>query len=323
MTTTATISPVPRSLARASALSLLVAAPLAVPGVVRAQATKLRLPAALTESGAESIYVQEGGFFAAHGLDVDISIFSSGGQITNALAGGALDVGWADSIQLGNAVNRGIPFGYIAGGIEYSTNAPTTLLCVPKNGNIKAARDLEGQAIAVNGLGSMAEFSSREFVRQAGGDGTKLKFVEVPPSAIIPAIVRGTVGAGVVSEPNLSLAADNDLIPLAKVFDYCAKSFYINAYFAKREWVATNPDLARKVIAALYDGARWANTHHAETAAILAKWAKIAPERIAKMNRGVYDTGLDPKKIQPALDIAWRYHGFEKPVLATDLILRV
>ena len=41
------------------------------------------------------------------------------------------------------------------------------------------------------------------------------------------------------------------------------------------------------------------------------------------MNRATYDTALDPKKLQPPLDLAWRYHGLEKPIRAGDLIVNV
>lgn len=312
------------SISRSRALALLAAVPAAgFASPVRAQSVKIRMAAVPTESYAEPLYLLDGGFFAKAGLDVEINQFTTGGQITNALAGGALDVGIADSIQVGNGFIRGVPFGFFAGGMEYSTTAPTTQLCVAKNGPIKSAKDLDGQTIGVNGIGSMAEFSTREFIRTSGLDPARVKIVEIPPAASVAAIARGTVAAGAVSEPNLSAAADSDVVPLAKIFDYCAKNFYIDAWFANRDWLAKNPALVRKLTAAIYEGARWINDHHSETGAILAKWAKMEPEKIRRMNRATYDTFLDPKKIQPALDIAWKYHAMEKQITAAELIVKV
>src|ERR1700676_2453062 len=82
----------------------------------RAQEIKLRLAGVPTESYAEPLYALDGGFYAKYGLDVEVNFFTTGGAITNALAGGALDVGIADSIQVGNAFNRGVAFGFFAGG---------------------------------------------------------------------------------------------------------------------------------------------------------------------------------------------------------------
>jgi ABC-type nitrate/sulfonate/bicarbonate transport system substrate-binding protein len=113
------------------------------------------------------------------------------------------------------------------------------------------------------------------------------------------------------------------VVPLAKAYDACAKNFYINSWFANRDWLAKNAETVRKLVRAIYDTARWANSHHAETALILAKYAKMDPEKIRKMNRAVYDTVIDPKKLQPPLDIAWKYHALERPLLASELIVRV
>ncbi len=80
----------------------------------------------------------------------------------------------------------------------------------------------------------------------------------------------------------------------------------------------------RRLATALYDTARWANGHHDETAPILAKYAKLDLARIRAMNRTRYATSLDPKLMQPVLDIALRYNLLEKPKSpAADLIARI
>jgi NitT/TauT family transport system substrate-binding protein len=308
---------------RARFLAALAAAPVlgAAPAVAQTP-PPLRLAAVATESYAEPLYAADGGFFSRAGIDVEMQFFTTGGQITNALAGGALDAGIADSIQVGNAFNRGVPFAFFAGGMEYTSQASTTQLCVEKDGPIRGPKDLEGKTVGVNGLKSIAELSVREWLRTNGVDVSKVAFVEIPPSAALAALQRGTVAAMMISEPVLSTAGE-DTRYLASAYDACAKNFYINCWFANRDWLAKNADLAHKLAQAIYDAARWANTHHAETAPILAKYAKLEPDKITKMQRAVYDTSLDPKKMQPVLDIAWRYHVLEKPLTAADLIVKV
>lgn len=312
-----------RLLARSRVLALLATIPAVGVGLPsRAQTPKLRMAAIAAETGGEPLYLLDGGFFSKFGIDVEMNLFTSGGQITNALAGGALDVGIADPIQVGNAFNRGLPFGYFAGGVEYSTDAATTQLCVAKNGPIKSAKDLDGQTIGVYGLGSMPEFSAKEWLRSNGVDVARLKFVEIPPAALDAAIGRGTVAAGMVGEPWLSFTGDTELVALGKAFDACAKRFYVNGWFANRDWLAKNPGTVRSLVSSIYAGARWANTHHAETAQILAKYGKVDVARIQRMIRAAFDTALDPKKLQPPLDIAWKYHGIERPLTAAQLIVK-
>lgn len=289
----------------------------------RAQNVTLRLAAVATDSYAEPFYVRDGGFFAKYGIDVELTPFGTGGQITNAVAGGALDAGIADPIQVGSGFLRGVPFGFFAGGMLYSTNAPTTELCVGKNGAIKTAKDLEGKTVAVNGLKSMAEFAGREWLRQNGADPDLVQFVEIPPAAVPAAVQRGTVAAGMLSEPNLSRAGEYDLIPFGKAFDACAKFFYVDCWFSTRDWLAKNADVAHRLAGAIYDGARWANAHHPETLAILAKYAKLDVDTIRNMHRAQYDTVLDPRRLQPPLDIAWKYHAFDAQLTADQLIVKV
>jgi NitT/TauT family transport system substrate-binding protein len=311
-------------LSRSRSLALLgAAASLAWATPLRAQSAKLRIAAVPTDSYAEPYYINDGGFFSRAGIDVEINVFGTGGQIATAVAGGALDVGIADPIQVGSGFIRGVPFGFFAGGMMYSTDEPTSELCVSKTGPIKTAKDLEGKAIAVNGVKSMAEFATRDWIRDNGGDPAKVTFVEIPPAAVPPALQRGTVAAGMVSEPNLTIVADFDIVPLGKTYDACAKYFYIDLWFARREWIAANQETVRKMVGAIYEGARWANTHRPETLAILAKYAKLDVGKLGKMHRASYDTQLDPKKIQPPLDIAWKYKALERQLDANQLIVRV
>lgn len=136
-----------------------------------------------------------------------------------------------------------------------------------------------------------------------------------------PAVGRGTIAAAMISEPFLSAARD-DVRPFAKSFDAVAKQFLLNAWFARRDWLAANPDIARRLFAAAIDSARWANTHHAESAAVLAKIAKLDPTTITAMTRASYATSIEPRFMQPILDVAVKYKVLDRPLNAADLIVR-
>jgi NitT/TauT family transport system substrate-binding protein len=311
-------------LRRSCFLALLAASSAAAARPAGAQAAlKVRMGAVPSDSYGEPFDGLDGGFFGRAGLDVEVTTFGSGGQITTAVAGGALDVGLADPIQVGAGFLHGVGFGYFAGGVMYSTDAPTTQLCILKGGPVANVKDLADKTLGVFGLRSMPEFATREWLRAGGVDPEAVKFVELPPSAMVPAIARGTIAAGVVVEPQLSTASDSGVVPIAKIYDYCAKFFYINAWFAKREWLAQNAETARKLVQAVYETARWSNTHHAETLPILAKYTKMEPDKIAKMTRAIYDTALDPKKVAPPLALAAKYRLFDKPLAADQLIVAV
>lgn len=305
---------------RRGALALLAAAAATAPAF--GQTPRIRIGAATTESYSEPFFGLDSGIFARAGLDVEILAFSNAGQIVQAAAAGAVDVGLADMIQIAHAVNHGLPYGFFAGGSLYSTDAPTTILCVAKNGTVQTAKDLEGQTVGVVALTSISSLAVQEWLRRNGADPSLVHLFEMPSPTMAPAVTRGTVSAAFISEPMLS-SAKADVRWLGKAYDAIAKHFYISAWFASRDWIAKSPAVASRLQQAVYATARWANTHHDGSAPILAKYSKIELESIRSMTRATFATSLDPRMMQPVLDLAARYQLIEKPVDARNLILQV
>jgi ABC-type nitrate/sulfonate/bicarbonate transport system substrate-binding protein len=110
---------------------------------------------------------------------------------------------------------------------------------------------------------------------------------------------------------------------LANTYNTIADHFILNAFYARRDWLAENPDLARRLAAALYDAAHWANTHHADTLAILVKYGKLDPDKLANVRRATYATALDPALLRPVLDIGLKYKVIDKALAPAEMIVRV
>jgi len=287
--------------------------------IVAQSGTPIRIGAYPTDTYAEPFYAQDTGIFRRAGLSVELS---AGPTIIQALVAGAVDVATGDVIQAANPVNAGVPIGIFAGGSLYTSDAPATLLCVAKNSVIRTAKELEGQNIGVIQLATLSTLGVREWMRQNGADVEKARLIEIPFSAMNAALQRGQVAAAMIAEPFLS-DARNDVRPLSKAYDAIAKSFYISTFFATRDWLAKNADTARRVARALYDTAQWANTHRDESAAILAKYAKLEIERVRAMTRTSFATSLDERLAQPLLDVAYRYRQLTKPLNAADVFVKL
>jgi ABC-type nitrate/sulfonate/bicarbonate transport system substrate-binding protein len=73
----------------------------------------------------------------------------------------------------------------------------------------------------------------------------------------------------------------------------------------------------------MYQTARWAKTHHDESAAILEKYAKIPPDLLHSMSRAQYAERMNLGDMQAVLDVAVRYGLLAKPVRAADLVVTV
>jgi NitT/TauT family transport system substrate-binding protein len=300
-----------------------VAGSLASPLLARAalgQTPQLvRIGCNATDLYLQPYIAQDYGFFGRAGLSATIEPFANGAANAQAVIAAAVDTGPADMIQIANAYNRGISLAFFAGSGLYSSRKPTIQLCVAKSSTLKSPKELDGGTIAVVALKSLTEAAMREWLRQNGVDPARVRLFELPYAEMSAALTRGTVSAAFIGEPFLT-AGKADVRVIGYPNDSVASSFYLSAWFARREWIAANAATLRKLRQAFYDSARWANAHHDDTASTLAKYAKVEPDLSRTMNRIDYATTLDPQLMQPVLDVALRYGLIEKAVRAQDLI---
>jgi NitT/TauT family transport system substrate-binding protein len=302
------------TLAAAGAVSALT------PSLVRAQTGTIRIGQNAADTFGEGYYALDRGMFAAAGLDVSVSTFTNGAAQAEACAGGAIDVGLGEATELANGISRGLPFAVFASGSLYDSAAPTTQFCVAANSSFHGPKDFEGQTIAVPALTSLSSMAVRAWLVKGGADISKMHFIEIPLNAIIAAVQRGTVAGGHVGEPFLS-AAGTTVRRLGSPYDSVAKKFVISDWFATRAWLAANQSVAKRLSDVIYDTARWANTHHDESAPILAKYTKIDLDVIRKMVRVGYATSFLPQQMQPVLDTAFTYGGLPRHISAGELIM--
>jgi NitT/TauT family transport system substrate-binding protein len=291
-----------------------------VPARAQAQSPLIRIGQNAADTFGEGYYAADRGAFAAAGLNVEIMTFPNGAAQAAACAGGSIDVGLGEATELANGIAHGLPFAIFASGSLYNTAAPTTQLCIAANAPFRVAKDFEGQTIAVPVLTSLSSMAVKAWLVKNGADLTKVRFVELPLGAMPAAVARGTVAAAHVGEPFLS-AAGTTVRRLAAPYDAVGKRFVISDWFATRSWLETNPVAMKRLAGVIYATARWANSHHDDSAPILAKYTKIDPAVIKKMRRVSYATSFEPQLIQPVLDAALTYGGLARQTEASELIV--
>ncbi len=283
-------------------------------------ADPIRIGATGNDTAAEVYYADELGFFKKRGLEVQIQNLRNGAAQAAAIAGGALDIGEQNIISMSHAHERGLTFKYIAPAADYVSSSSTTSLVIGKSSTIKSGKDLEGKTVAVNALGDLTQIGASAWIDKHGGDATKVKFIEMVPAEIGAALARGTIEAGVIPEPALTAAEDAGQVKLlGQPYDSLGERFLINGWFANGDWIKKNPETVKKFADAIYEAAKWANTHRAESAKIFAKHSKADSTVIARMRRATYGEKFDGKALQAVLDEAVRYKGITKSFPATEL----
>lgn len=286
-------------------------------------APPLRVGANATDGFGEVYYAQDLGLWTKAGLNVVISQFSNSGQIAQAVAGGALEIGVSSPLALANARLHGIPLVYIAGGAMYSNASPDVGFCVAKSSPIRNPKEFEGQTISVPDFRGPTHLSLLEWLAKNGVDASKVKILEIPASEAGQALARGHVAGAVFTEPFMSAAiARGDARFFALSFGSIGDNFMMLGWFANADWVKQNADTARKFASVIYETARWANAHHDLSGKILQKYSHITDETIHLMKRFPYATSLTPSMFSPTLDLAAKYKFTASPVAATELIAK-
>jgi NitT/TauT family transport system substrate-binding protein len=257
------------------------------------------------------------GFFKKAGLDVDVISISNASLIHAGVMSGSIDIGSTSMPPAALAHERGLPYVLVAPGAVYSSKSPTSALVVAKNSPIKTGKDLDGKTIGVRDLTNIGSVATEAWIDQNGGDSKTVRFVELPDSASAAAVVAGRVDAASIAEPFLDQALKLDTRILAPSYDAIAGDFMVGAWFTTSAYAKAHPDVVRKFEQVMIETARWANTHRARSAQILAKYAKV--DVSPTMARVGYADRLTPSQIQPVIDAAAKYGTIKVPFPASDL----
>lgn len=279
----------------------------------------VRVAATANDTYAEAYYAQERGAFAKAGLNVQLTTFANGASVAQAVVGGAADIGISNVVQIATAVEHGVPIRYIAGGGLYSSDEPTTALCVAQNSPVREAKDFEGKTIGVSTLKDTSFIATEAWLSDHGADVTKIHFIEMPFTVMGPSLARGTVAGVVVSEPSLSAAKLGGAQIFAKTYDGIARKFMISGWFATQDYQKQNPEAVKRFVQVIYATAVWANSHQADSGKMLIKYAQMDPNAIRGMARCQYAVNLDPRLIQPAIDASVKHGVLDKPITAAEM----
>jgi NitT/TauT family transport system substrate-binding protein len=303
-----------RSMTRAKALTLAMAGASLGMGAAAASAQTtrtLRVGILPVENAAEVYYARDLGYFAKAGLDVTIQALANTPDIVAAVVGGSLDIGYTTIDSLASIHVHEIPVVVIAPATDYidPTTVKTAGILVKPDSPIQSAKDLAGKTIAVPALHSLGTTAASAWIDQNGGNSSTVKYVEVPFPAEPAALDLGRVDAIFEVEPFFGAAAQHDRV-LMQGYNAIAKHFTLTLWVTTPTWVKANPDLVSRFVTVIHQTAVWANAHHDESGAILAKYTQIPAAAIATMVRVHYAEALTASLMQPGIDASAKYNGF-------------
>lgn len=295
-------------LSRRAAAGLLggaAAIPLVVTGTFGQQLATLRLASPADDNTSAALYAIQAGVFAKYGLDVSIQRMNNGAATAAAVVGGAIDLAKTSLIALFQAHERGIPFVMVAGGGLFEVDKPTAGFIVAVDSPIVTIPDLNGRTISTPSLGDIDQISMTTWIDRDGGDASTVHFIELPLTAALPAIETGRIAGSNVQNPAFAEAQlSHKFRVLGIPFSVIANRFLLSSWFGTTEFVAKNAATVRQFVSALREAVAYATAHPEATAPLLSAYSGIPASTIDAMQRQPMTAALDPRDVQPVLDIA-------------------
>lgn len=249
---------------------------------------------------------EQKGFFGKRKIDLTITPTTGGAAAVPGVVSGQFTFAFGNVTSVLVARDRGLDLKVVANGVN-STGRPGAdfgAVMVRADSPITSAKDLAGRTVSVNNLRNIGDTTIRQVVRKAGGDPTKIKFVELPFPDAPAALQGGRVDAAWVVEPFVTQAKSQGARAVAWNFAEAIPDLTIAVYFASGEVVSEQPDLVKRFTAAINESLAYAQAHPGEAREVLKTYTKIPPDAISKITMPSWPTAVNRRSVQATADLA-------------------
>lgn len=291
------------------------------------QVKDLKVGATPTLSGLGLRVAITGGNFGSDGLTVTPVANKSANDAVPQLLSGELQVAQMDTITFMQARSQGLPVKIVAVNGVQSTNGengvPSAAGVVAKaDSPISSPTDLVGKKVGVPAIKTQTWMNIRAFVDAAGGDSSKIEFVEVPSAQTIDLVMQGTVEASTPAEPLMSSSIAAGKVKLVHNTDAPGnKGVPSSVYVATEEFIAKNPDTVKNFADSVYAAAKEVNGNRELAAKVAQSELKYTPEQL---NKAFYQTfaaeATTPALIDKVSELAVKYGILTDKPKAEDLL---
>ena len=227
---------------------------------------------------------KEQGIFASENLDVTISTFRGDGQLQQAFAAGALDVGVGSGPGMGYA-SKGVP----AHAVASLASEPRNMALVVMNPALKTVDDLKGKRIGVSTAGSLTEWLARAISVRKGWGSEGVEVVPMGETRTRNAAMKaGDLQASVTStEEGLELQ-EQGVGRVLMNFGDIVPDFHTHVIFASDALIKQKPDTVKRFLRGWFRTVAFMRDNRAATIKSIARTMNLS-EKVVDM---AYETEM-------------------------------
>jgi NitT/TauT family transport system substrate-binding protein len=264
----------------------------------------------------------EQGFFEDRDIELTVELAQGGAAIVPAVMSDQYQFGFSNVVSMMVARSEGLPVRLVGPGVRSTSEqgADFNGVAVPGDSPIRTAADLEGKTVGVNTLNNICGVSINESVRKAGGDPSRLTYVELPPPDMPAALDAGQIDATCMSEPFLSgyLAAGGRTV--ASNYADVAPDADIAVYFTSEKLLQSDPDLVARFTEALAESEAYAQEHADETRATATTYTSLTAEQVAGVTLPRFPTEFNRDSLERIAELADGDGLLREPVDLDELL---
>lgn len=242
---------------------------------------------------------EEVGIWKKHGLQLKANVASTGA--VPAVMSGEYHFGFTALVNVLQARDKGLPLKIIAAGSSSTAvkGADVTMIHAGPQSGIKSAKDLEGKTVSVNALNGLLQMLGKAAVKADGGDPSKVKFIELGFADALAALQAGKTDAMVGAEPFGTAAMASGFPAIASPYQsMSSKSMLTSSYFTSEPQLKANPELFKKIRAAINESLEYAQKNPDAIRAQLPKFTKLGPDVAAKLILPKYLTDIPRESVE-------------------------
>jgi NitT/TauT family transport system substrate-binding protein len=264
---------------------------------------------------------EEVGIFKKHGLKLKASVASTGA--VPAVMSGEYQFGFTALVNVLQARDKGLPLKIIAAGSASTgvKGADVTMIHASPRSGIKSAKDLEGKTVSVNALNGLLQMLGMAAVKADGGDPKKVHFIELGFPEALAALQAGKIDAMVGAEPFGTAAIASGFPPISSPYQSMStKSMLTSSYFTSEQQIKANPELFKKIRAAINESLDYAQAHPDEVRKQLPKFTKLGPDVAAKLILPHYQTEIPRESVEAFSKTGNEFGLLNKPAVYDEVV---
>lgn len=250
---------------------------------------------------------KEKGFFTSRNINLTLTTAQGGAVIIPQVIARQFDFGFSNVVSLVLATSRSLPVKVVSNGNNTTGNPSADFGgLVVKNPAIASAKDLEGKKVATNTLNNIVDTSTKEIVKKAGGDPSKVSFVELAFPDMAAALDTDKVDAIFVVEPFLSAAKAKGWKQIGSYADVDPR-LCVALYFTSTALATSNPDLVKRFAEAVKESLTYADTHPDEVRAVLSTYTQITADQAKTLTLPKWPADIDTAAVNKLADLSVSY----------------